>query len=394
MDSRSSLPAAAPKLELIPIQLGFEMVADPSDYVSKLLLQDAIYEAPETDLVTRILRVGDTCIDAGCQIGYYSCLLAKLIGEKGRVYSFDANPQACLSTRRNLGLNGFSFSDVVHAALADTEGELSFHISTDDQTGLSSLGAIPTSKETISVPSLRLDRFVKERGIERVRLLKIDVEGAEEIVLRGLGSLLSSHIIDYILVECFDERLRLLGTSSERVAHVLRSAGYTPWEYGARSVAGWSEATEIRSRGDCNYLFASPSVARDVPQISLAPVLHLAQIQKAQALSRVNELQRLMEELKRSKDDLERSKESLEQNAGKLHDDIDWLLESIKAHEQESAGLAAAKRNLEIVLSQIHCSVSWRMLNQWRKVRNRLAPEQSWHRRLYDSILGTLRGSS
>lgn len=374
----NTVPPTTSKLELIPIQLGFEMIADPGDYVSKLLLQDAIYEAPETDLVTRILREGDTCIDAGCQIGYYSCLLAKLTGEKGRVYSFDANPQACLSTRRNLGLNGFCFSDVVQAALADTEGELSFQISTDDQTGLSSLGAITTSKETISVPSLRLERFLNERGVDRVRLLKLDVEGAEEIVLRGLGSLLTGHVIDYILVECFDERLRLLGTSSERVAQVLQSAGYTPWEYGAGSVVGWSEASEVRSRGDCNYLFASPSVAKDVPRISLAPALRWAQIQKVQALSRLNEL--------------ERSKESLEQNVGKLQGDIDWLLESIKAHEERSEELSAAKRDLESVLKQIQGSVSWRMLTKWRKLRNWLAPENTWHRRLYDSILKTSRG--
>src|SRR4029077_15611045 len=139
MNSTSILPAPSPKLELIRTRIGFEMIADPGDYVSKLLLRDQIYEAPETDLVTRIVRQGDTCIDAGCQIGYYSCLLAKLVGEKGHVYSFDPNPEACLSTQRNLRLNGFSHVEVVQAALAEMEGNLSFHISTDDQTGLSSL---------------------------------------------------------------------------------------------------------------------------------------------------------------------------------------------------------------------------------------------------------------
>src|SRR5690242_21106425 len=50
-------------------QLGFELLADSSDYINLLLARDGIYEAPETDLVTRILRPGDTCIDAGCHIG-------------------------------------------------------------------------------------------------------------------------------------------------------------------------------------------------------------------------------------------------------------------------------------------------------------------------------------
>jgi precorrin-6B methylase 2 len=79
----------------------------------------------------------------------------------------------------------------------------------------------------------------------------------------------------------------------------------------------------------------------------------------------------------------------LAENA-KLQADIDWLLTSIKAREEESARLAEAKRQLEAVMS----SASWRMLNQWRKFRNRLAPEHTWHRRLYDSILGSFRGSN
>jgi predicted nucleic acid-binding Zn-ribbon protein len=93
-------------------------------------------------------------------------------------------------------------------------------------------------------------------------------------------------------------------------------------------------------------------------------------------------------------DALNQDKDALEQRIEKLQSDIDWLLESIKAHEQESAELAAAKRHLENILREIQSSASWRMLNQWRKFRNRLAPEHSWHRRLYDSILGTFRGSN
>lgn len=377
-------------LNLLQTQLGFDLLVDPSDYLSVLLIRDGVFEAPETDLVTRILRPGDICIDAGCHVGYYSCLLAKLVGEKGRVYSFDANPQACRSTRRNLGLNGLYFAEVIQTALADTEGMTSFHISTDDQTGLSSLGSIPTCKKTISVPCLRLEAFLDERRVDSVRLLKIDVEGAEEMVLRGLGHLLADHVIDYILVECFDERLQLLDSSTEKVAGILKAAGYTPWEYGIENPVGWSQATEVRSRGDCNYLFSSLAITEKVPSISLAAVL-------GQLLSERNELKydsdRLKDqqhrngELQQQRDQLLTENATLRQNVNKLQDDTDWLLESIKTHEEESTGLAVEKQNLEALWGQVQNSASWRMLNKWRRVRNLLAPENSWHRRLYDSLL-------
>src|ERR1700688_1599367 len=91
--------ATANKLALIRTEVGFDLLIDRADYISVLLERDGLFEVPETELASRIVRTNDTCIDAGCQIGYYSCLFAKLAGENGRVYSFDANPQACKSTR-------------------------------------------------------------------------------------------------------------------------------------------------------------------------------------------------------------------------------------------------------------------------------------------------------
>jgi FkbM family methyltransferase len=377
--------ATVSNLNLLHTRLGFDLLVDPNDYLSVLLTRDGVYEAPETDLVTRTVREGDTCIDAGCHIGYYSCLFAKLVGEKGRVYSFDANPHACRSTRRNLDLNGFSFADVIHTALADAEGARPFHISADDQTGLSSLGPISTGKETISVPCLPLEAFLKDRRIDSVRLLKLDVEGAEEMVLRGLGRFLAAHVIDYILIECFDERLQLLNTSAEEVAGILRSAGYTPWEYGIANPTGWSQATEVHSRGDGNYLFSSPAVAEKVPSVSLAAALGSTQAQRGQLLSEKDELQCQRDRLQDERNDLQHQRDELQhqahqllgetaalkQNVEKLQDDTDWLLDSIKTHEQDSARLTAEtarlatqKAELQTIWEAVQNSASWRMLNK------------------------------
>jgi FkbM family methyltransferase len=374
-------------LSLINTGLGLDLLIDPSDYITVLLVRDGLFEVPETELVTRILRPKDTCIDAGSQVGYYSCLFAKLVGDKGRVYSFDANPRACQSTRRNLALNGLYSAEVIHAALADHGGTVPFHISTSDQTGLSSLAPIPTCEETILVPCLRLETFLSERRVEGVRLLKIDVEGAEEMVLRGLGHFLDDQAIDYILLECFDERLRLLNSSTEAVANVLISAGYTAWEYRTDNGCTWSQAAEVSSRGDCNYLFKSPAVSNDIPTFSLSGALN-------GLFQRRNELSIERDKLCLENASLRESVDSLRHDRDKLHDDLDWLLSAIKTHEEQSEELAAAKLDLETVLSQIQGSASWRTLNKWRKLRNSLAPENSWHRRLYESVLGNFRSKS
>lgn len=243
---------------LVHTALGFDLQLDPNDFITKLLVKDKIFEAPESELVARLVRPADVCIDAGCQVGYYSCLLAKLVGARGRVYSFDANPRACETTRSNLALNDMQWVEVLQAALADRDGEAQFHVSTDDQTGLSSFGPIAAHQDIITVPCVRLDDFLKRRMLEHIRLLKIDVEGSEDIVLRGLGKFLTNHQVDFILAECYDERLELMNTSTEQVWALLRSAGYIAWTY--EKPSGWRATTDVRSRGDCNYLFASPSV--------------------------------------------------------------------------------------------------------------------------------------
>jgi FkbM family methyltransferase len=251
---------------LVHTVLGFDLQLDPNDLITQLLVKDKIFEAPESELVAGLVRPDDICIDAGCHVGYYSCLLAKLVGEGGRVYSFDANPRACEITRSNLAFNNMHWVEVVHVALADRHGEAQFHVSTDDQTGLSSLGPIAAHQEIITVPCMRLDDFLEQRMLEHIRLLKVDVEGSEDIVLRGLGNFLTNHQVDFILAECYDKRLQLMNTSTEQVWAFLRSAGYIAWAY--EESRGWAATTDVRSRGDCNYLFASSSVDGPVHKVS------------------------------------------------------------------------------------------------------------------------------
>lgn len=307
----------------------------PADFITQLLSADYIFEAPESDLVTRLLRPGDTCIDAGCHVGYYTCLFAKLVGKEGHVFAFDANPQACERTRVNLQLNGVCGAEIVQAALADSEGTAQFYVSVDDQTGLSSLGAIPFFKHTISVPKMTLMEFLKQRGIERVRLLKLDVEGAEELVLRGAEILLNAHRFDFILAECYDERLRLLNSSTERVAEILRHAGYAAWDF--MPLRGWAESEHVRSRGDCNYLFVSPLVADTAFRLSIAgAVLAAGEARKAA----VSESLRLQEDLGRAQ-----AESSVRQRS------LDQFQQRLRA---------------------IESSRGWRMLNAYRRLRSRV----------------------
>jgi FkbM family methyltransferase len=314
---------------------GFRLQVGPVDFITQLLNDDCIFEAPESDLATRLLRPGDTCIDAGCHVGYYTCLFAKLVGTGGRVFAFDANPQACDRTRANLQLNGLSEAGVIQAALADHNGTAQFYVSVDEQTGLSSLGAISFFKRIISVPRTTLEEFLNQRGIQHVRLLKVAVEGAEELVLRGAGTFLSDQRIDFLLMECYDERLRLLNSSTERVSGILRAAGYAAWDF--MPFRGWAETEHVQSRGDCNYLFVSPLVTDTSFRLSIAGAVLAAGETRKAAVS-----------------------ESL------------MLQEDLGRVQAESSARQRRLDQLQQRLMAIENSRGWRMLNAYRRVRDGL----------------------
>jgi FkbM family methyltransferase len=341
--------------------LGFDLLLDPDDYFSKLLARDGVFEAPESEMISRLVHTGDTCVDAGCHVGYYTCLLAQLVGDEGRVFAFDGNPGACEATKNNLSHNGLTWVEVTHAVLADYESTSPFYISTDDQTGLSSRGELQQYKGTITVPCVRLQDSLNERHVEHVRLLKIDVEGSEKALLSGLGRFLTNHLVDYIVIELYDERLRLMNTSTEEVAEILRRAGYQAWEHGRTT--GWSRTNEVRSRGDCSYLFISPSAREPVPRFCLAGLLAQAQA------------------------DLTETKEAL----AKAREDNDWLVDKLSAREQEIKGLHEEIRRAQETLNAIQNSAGWRMLNVWRRMRDNLAPEKSGRRKVYDLFAGFVR---
>jgi len=330
---------SASKLQRVKTPLGFDLLLDPGDYFSRLFMRDGVFEAPESDLISRLVHPDDTCIDAGSHVGYYTCLLARLVGKKGHVYAFDANPEACEAANRNLSLNGLTSAEVIHTALCDHEGSLPFYVSSNDQTGLSSLGSIPNFKKILHVPCSRLDTFLDNRRVEHIRLLKIDVEGSEEMLLSGLGRFLTGHLADFILLELYDERLRGLNTSTEKVAGILRRAGYRAWTY--ESASGWLVAGQVQSRGDCNYLFVSPRVQEPIPAFTLAPAFSQMQV----TLSREREAFHAREQETQG---LRREMESLQQETKRLQEEAVHLQERLFAIEN---------------------SAGWRALNFYRKFR-------------------------
>ena len=169
------------------------------------------------------LRPGDTFVDAGANHGYFSLLAARLVGPSGRVIAFEPHGGARERLQRHLELNDLRDRVAVHPfALSDQSGVATMHQS--HHNALASL--VPDQSpvrhlvsfgNTFEVPTIRFDAWRAQHAAGPIRLMKIDVEGAELMVLRGMPDALRSGLEAVVLETAPD-------SDADRL---LRDAGYT-----------------------------------------------------------------------------------------------------------------------------------------------------------------------
>jgi FkbM family methyltransferase len=204
---------------------------DARDLVARSILQTGSWEPPVTQAATQILKKDAVMIDVGAHIGYYSILASKAVGPGGKVVAVEPNPGTLRRLYKNLQLSNASNVVVEEVANTDRETTLQFFESSLWNSGMSSLSeanAIRAPGHSVVTTTVRgrpLDAIVKELGLQRVDLVKIDVEGAEVQVLQGMKQILTE-LHPVLLVEMDAEQLANMGTSLEQMRALLIGSGY------------------------------------------------------------------------------------------------------------------------------------------------------------------------
>jgi len=171
------------------------LVPQDVDLTPRILL-NGTWELQIEETMLRFVRPGDTVIDLGANIGYYTIILCVAVAPEGKVYAFEAHPDLVRLIKATMYINGLSHLVELHCcAVSDRPGTLSLALSPDHYGSGNVVppGFIPTYDENypnrLDVPAVTLDATLADR-IPAVDLLHMDIEGSEPLALRGAQTLI------------------------------------------------------------------------------------------------------------------------------------------------------------------------------------------------------------
>lgn len=201
---------------------GIRYDASPWEFVQSNILRGGVYEPLTLDLAKSLLHPGDVMVDVGANIGEFTLMAAKTVGASGRVISLEASPVVYEALRLNIEINGFHNIVPILVAAGTTDGIAKFDSLPAHNWGMNRLARDESNGAAVFVPRRPLAAVLRDCGVQRCDLLKIDVEGMESEVLRGVdfaSPLRPRHII----VEYIPD----LQTSADSLLSIISGAGYT-----------------------------------------------------------------------------------------------------------------------------------------------------------------------
>ena len=185
------------------------------------------YEPELTFALWSLLSPGDTFVDVGANEGYFSVIASKLVGTDGKVLAIEPQTRLRSVLETNFELNDVTNVRVFDVAISDRQGTATLHLAPDTNTGSSGLrqGTVYKNLET-PVETLTLSELLTKAAVERVDLMKMDIEGFEFEAVLGSPELFREHRIRWFALELHPSMMAARGRRPEDIVSFLKGCGY------------------------------------------------------------------------------------------------------------------------------------------------------------------------
>lgn len=209
------------KSNLVEVQ-GHKMFLDSKD--SLRLSIYGVYETFETELVKKEIKNGDVVLDVGANIGYYTLIFAKLVGEKGKVFAFEPDPTNFALLKKNVETNGYRNVILVQKAVSNKTEKTRLYLSEDNKADHRIYDS-HDGRQSVEIEAIQLDDYFKDYD-GRIDFIKMDIEGAEAAALQGTLNLLKKNKDVKIVTEFWPIALKRFGVNPEEYLKSLREQDF------------------------------------------------------------------------------------------------------------------------------------------------------------------------
>jgi FkbM family methyltransferase len=184
------------------------------------------YEIPIQHIFTEYLKAGDVFYDVGANVGFFSIIAAKLVGDNGQVYAFEPGSSNAVAVRHNAQLNNFNHIEVIEKAVSDKSGagQLLLAKYSGGHT-LATADAPPDLAGEVTVDLISIDDLIAQKQIAPPNFVKVDVEGAELNVLKGMKETIKTYQ-PTIIYEVDDGDRAVYERKYQELADFLQSFNY------------------------------------------------------------------------------------------------------------------------------------------------------------------------
>ena len=235
---------APPMVRLrVPGVDGAVLHLNPKDeMITRLILAEGLWEANETRWMVRSLREGDVVLDVGANVGYYTVIASRLVGDEGRVYAFEPDPTAFSFLEKNAAANALRNVVLEQKACSSEPGTLKLFL---DEVNLGAHRVnVPgeNQKRFVEVEAVRVDDYFAAEA-RKVHFIKIDTEGAEALIVAGMKRLIAENADLKMAVELSPYALEDLGSSASELLSMLEELDFRFYDLGLGPLVPLVEVT-------------------------------------------------------------------------------------------------------------------------------------------------------
>lgn len=209
--------------------MGAAILVRANEDVGALILA-RLFEKDDLLYLLSKIKKTDIFFDIGANVGLFSIVISKKLPDI-EIHAFEPIPLNVSLFKASLCLNDIDSVIVNQCCVGDFKGEVDFSLSVDS--AYSSIHSTGMRKElkVISSDITTIDSYAKEKNIQRIDIMKIDVEGAENLVINGSASVFSNPSLRprLILMELYDDHFKKFDTSIKKVVSLLGQYGYKPF---------------------------------------------------------------------------------------------------------------------------------------------------------------------